>query len=58
MENIQRNFEKNIKKKRYRRRCNNCKERITLYIFKRNGKLFCRCPKCGVEGRFFKEKKT
>ena len=46
MENIQ------VRRKRFRRRCNACKERISLYIFKKDGILYCTCPKCGVQGKF------
>lgn len=40
---------------RFRRRCKKCKKRVTLYIFMRNGKKYCKCPKCLAEEVFYKK---
>lgn len=49
MENIQKQINE-----RYRRRCKACSKRVTLYIFMRDGRKYCKCPKCFSED-YFKE---
>lgn len=42
-------------KHKNRTRCNKCHQRITLFIFKQDGLLYCSCPKCGAKGRFIEK---